>query len=157
MWGEKKRTHSIFKVPSIANLSLVVLINFVPSDQHLFSNLLHQFLLNTDRTQHVLVITLIYISPCLRIPTALYPHRGSMRPSGVTHCVGSLWRGRLLFTWRPLCLFLLGLFSALRLLTLTTWCSQLLVLLWRKHLFGFMAVQVFLKPDGLQEKGQKEM
>lgn len=72
----------------------------------------------------------------------------SVRQLDVTHCVCALRCGGLFLPRRPLLLLLLGLFSTLCLLTLTAQRPQLLVLLRGKHLFGFMVVQVFLKPDG---------
>lgn len=60
------KTHRVFKVPSLANLSLVVLINFVPTTQHLLPYLLHEFLLNTrNRTKRYLTIYFIHSAPCL--------------------------------------------------------------------------------------------
>lgn len=69
----------------------------------------------------------------------------NVRQSDVTHCVCALRCGGLFLPWWPFLFLLLGLFSALCLLTLTAQCPQLLVLLWGKHFFRLMAVQVFLK------------
>lgn len=38
--GEREKTHSVFKVPSLADLSLIILVHFVPVKQHLFPDLL---------------------------------------------------------------------------------------------------------------------
>lgn len=71
-----------------------------------------------------------------------------MRQSGVTHCVCALGCGGLFLPRRPLRLLLLGLFGTLRLLTLTARRPQLLVLLRGKNLFGLLAVELLLEPDG---------
>lgn len=36
----EKKTHSVFKMPSLADLSLIILVHFIPAKQHLFPDLL---------------------------------------------------------------------------------------------------------------------
>lgn len=47
-WRIEENTHSIFEVPSFADLVLILLVHFIPLKQRLFPDLLLQFLLKAE-------------------------------------------------------------------------------------------------------------
>lgn len=101
-WSRELNTHSIFIVPSLADLVLIFLVHFFPLKRHFFPDLLLQFLLKAGS----------------RITQKEHPKLNPSSTDIDSYRVQALRGGRLFLPGWRLLLLLLCLFSTVGLLAL---------------------------------------